>query len=179
MQDCVFTGNGPSIPAMLSSRHAVKHRHDVMVVYDRMSKENVSKEPGLYHHLSEATSSASGSQFSPIGSDTHHSQSGSDTCHSQSDTRQNGSDTRQNGSDTRQRCSDTRQRCSDTRQTQSDPGNARPKRYNRQRHSDQAMTRSASFSHLLGGSRVETAFVGDDAYTVYYGSHHKTDCRWV
>ena len=165
MQDCVFTGNGPSIPAMLSSRHAVKHRHDVMVVYDRMSKENVSKEPGLYHHLSEATSSASGSQFSPIGSDTHHSQSGSDTCHSQSDTHQNGSDTRQKGSD--------------TRQTQSDPGNARPKRYNRQRHSDQAMTRSASFSHLLGGSRVETAFVGDDAYTVYYGSHHKTDCRWV
>ena len=165
MQDCVFTGNGPSIPAMLSSRHAVKHRHDVMVVYDRMSKENVSKEPGLYHHLSEATSSASGSQFSPTGSDTHHSQSSSYTCHSQSDTHQNGSD--------------TRRKSSDTRQTQSDPGTARSKRYNRHRHSDQAMTRSASFSHLLGGSRVETAFVGDDAYTVYYGSHHKTDCRWV
>ncbi|XP_067928930.1 DEP domain-containing protein 1A-like [Watersipora subatra] len=39
------------------------------------------------------------------------------------------------------------------------------------------MTRSASFSHLLGGSRVETAFVADGAHTVYHGSCHKPNSR--
>lgn len=40
------------------------------------------------------------------------------------------------------------------------------------------MTRSASLSHLLVGSRVETAFVGDDAYTVYYGNKSKHNRRY-
>jgi len=31
------------------------------------------------------------------------------------------------------------------------------------------LQKAASLSHLLAGPRVETAFVGDDAYTVYYG----------
>ena len=57
------------------------------------------------------------------------------------------------------------------------------KEYNRRNHrwklsnANGGMTRSASFSHLLGGSRVETAFVGDAAYTVYYGSRYKADTR--
>lgn len=32
------------------------------------------------------------------------------------------------------------------------------------------MIRAASLSHLLVGPRIETAFVGEDAYTVYYGA---------
>lgn len=37
------------------------------------------------------------------------------------------------------------------------------------------MARSSSLSHLLIGPRVETAFVGDDAFTVYHGSRRRSE----
>ena len=40
----------------------------------------------------------------------------------------------------------------------------------RQRHQQGGITRTSSLSHLMIGPRVETAFVGQDAYTVYYGN---------
>lgn len=47
-----------------------------------------------------------------------------------------------------------------------------------QRQQQGGITRAASLSHLLVGPRIETAFVGQDAYTVYYGANrNNTRCR--